>query len=304
MFFSTLPSFLLPLFQLFGPMFEDANAGEPDQQPTDQPAEQHTDQTADEPNPDEPGDNDEEPEDVDDPDLVRGNAARKISDQGQDMRADDLALLSLLAEAPSKAPRIIAMLQDSNPKQAARIAKLVSKNDADLADRLKDADPLVRDALQELSTTVQQLSKKTENEIKSNETRVFKTWRTEKAPFLSPKTEEGKTPLGKRLRDTFQEALDTLFPADAPLTEDMLEDALAVAKRRTGWQESKVKRAVDKQAAEQAQKARAASTPKGGTGIAAGQLPPANPRIAGMFGRKTPEQMKQIQEAKKNGGFK
>ena len=50
MFVSTLPSFLLPLINLFGPMLEDANAGEPELEPTDQPAPQHTDQTADEPN--------------------------------------------------------------------------------------------------------------------------------------------------------------------------------------------------------------------------------------------------------------
>jgi hypothetical protein len=298
-FLHPLLTLLEPILSLFGPMHEEAIGDEPEPG-TDQPDAQHTDQPADEPAPGEPK-GDEPDDEPDDPELVRGNAARKIGEQGSEMRAGDLALISLLAEAPSKAPRIIAMLQEDNPKQAARIAKMFNKNDGDLAERLKDADPVIRETLQGLADQVSKLSNQSENDRRAQEGRIFKSWRTQRAPELDPKSAEGKLPVGKKLREQFQSALDTLFPSDSPLTEDMLEDALAVAKRRSGWQAPKVKAALDKQAVDMAARARAAGAP-GGSPAAADAPPATNPRINSMFGRKPGDEQK-IAAAKKAGGF-
>ena len=306
--FSTLLSPLYPLIQFFGLMFADTGADEPDT-PDQPPAAEHTDLNGqdDTPNPDEPeGDEPDVPDDEEDQSaeaIVRRNAAQKIGAQGQAMRADDLALISLLAEAPTKAPRVIAMLKEENPQQAERLARLFEKGGDDLADKLKNADPIVRETLQGLTTELRALSSKTDAQYAANEKRVYLNWQREKASYLSPKSPEGQTPMGKRLREQFRTALD-LFPSDAPLTEDILEDALVVAKRRSGWQDKTVKQAVDKQAVEQAARARAAGAANGGTGLSKDQAPNADPRIAAMFGRKTPEQLAKIAQYKKQGGFK
>lgn len=240
-------------------------------------------------------------------DKTRRNAARLDSEKEEQLTASMEALVDLLVENPDIAERKLTELREEQPLLAAKLAKMF-KNKANnkLGDLLEGADEAVKKAFGQLAEQVKTLSKKTEVQLAAEEKRVYLAWEKEAHPYLNPKSTEGKTKLGNKLRVEFYKQLDRLTNDEEALDEDTLEDALAVAKRRVGWNDRRVKRAVEKFAVEQAAKGRGTSTPKGGKGAASGgEKPNASPEIASMFNKAgNAEHLKKVAEAKKAGGFK
>lgn len=239
---------------------------------------------------DQTSEEDTDTEETDEAEEVRKNAARKITSFGADLRKTDLALVDLIAETPEKAPDIIKRIQGENPKLAARLSKLYTRRDINqLAEKFKD--PAIAEAFEALSTQVDTLNQRTEQQQIAQDKRVMKQWK------------EGTTELeDASLLAAFKTALDQTFQ-NQPITEDILEDALAIAKRRIGWIDEPTKKAAAKVATQQALKARSGSSPSGGKGIRADAPIQADPVIADKFGSTDPERMKKIAEAKKKAGF-
>lgn len=246
---------------------------------TDEPEDQNSEQ-----------EHPEEDELLSDEEIIRRNAARKISSQGQDLRSTDLELVSLIAESPEKAPDIIARIKGENPKLAQRLQKLyVSRERNNLSEKFKD--PVVAEAFEALSTQVETLTQKTAQQAENDERRTFKNWKRD-----VPELED------KALKATFKTVLDTVFP-DQLITEDVLNDALALAKHRSGWQDEPTRKAADRIAVEQAIRGRQSGPPRGGRGISSEPSYDADPQVADMFGSTDPDRLKKIAEAKKKARF-
>lgn len=253
---------------------------------------------------DESSEEDSLDDDLPDDEKTRRNANRMDSLKDEQLTTTMEAFVDLLVDNPAKAEEKLQKLREEDPIVAARLARMFKnrKNNA-LGDMLDGADDVVREAFKNLSEQVSKLSEKTQAQIDAEDKRVYLAWEKESHPYLNPKSPEGKTKIGQNLRASFYEALDRVTSDDAPIDDQMLEDALAIAKRRVGWNDKKVKRAIDKFAAEQAAKGRTVTTPKGGTGLKGKESPSADPKVAEMFGNVGPERLKKIAEAKAAAGF-
>jgi hypothetical protein len=217
------------------------------------------------------------------------------------------AIVDLLVENPDKADEKLRSLQAEQPALAARLAKMYSnRKNNKLSDLLADADPAVASAFQNLADQVSKIQETTEKQTEAQERRLYLEWEKNHG-YLRPKSEEGKTKLGKKLRDTFYDVIDEVF-SEGVLSEDILEDALAIAKRRVGWKDSRVSKLLKKQAAEQAAKNRGVKVPIGGKGLKTGGKVNADKSLAQEFAndsdpKKLTERMKKVADEKKKAGY-
>jgi len=259
---------------------------------------------------DEESDDEEDDEDEDDSsddlresERTRRNAARLDSDKDEMLTASMEANVQSLIENPEKAEEKLQALQARNPKLAARLLRLYEnrKNNA-LGALLKDADPAVKQAFTSLLSQVEAIKDRTDRQFGDQEKRMYKDWAKDGHPYLVAKTPEGKTPKAQKLRTVLANVIDERFQDDV-LTEDMLEDALAIAKRRVNWKDSSMMKQMKKQAAEQAARGRSIVSAGAGKGIKSGKSATANAEMAERFGDSSPERLKKVAKAKKEAGF-
>jgi len=316
--FGTLLSPLYPLFSALGYFFaaDDDDKGDDEAGKTEDGQKSDEGDSDDEDDGDGEDEGDDEEEDSDEEDdldddlpeaeATRRNAARLDSEKDVQLTASMEALVDLLVENPDIAERKLTELRDEQPVLAARLAKMY-KNKANnkLGDMLEGADDAVKAAFKTMAEKLNSLEQKTEQQRTAEEKRVYLAWEKGVHPYLNPKSREGRTQIGKRLRDEFAAALDRISN-DKPVDEDILEDALAMAKRRVGWNDGKVKRAVDKFALQQAAKGRGTTAGKNGKGGAGGgEAPKADPKMAAAFNKAgDAAHLKKVAEAKKAAGFK
>lgn len=250
------------------------------------PPEETEEQTDDEESQDPAPDADE----LDEAEIVRRNAAQKITRTGKQLRKTDLALVDLIAETPGRAPEIIARIKGENPDLARRLSKLYLKRESS-GIQGKFTDPQVQEAFEALSAQVETLSDRTESQRIAQEKRLFKQWRATASDLDDAD-----------LRKEFRTVLETRF-SESEVTEDLLDDALAIAKRRIGWQDEPVRAAARRIAAEQAARARIPSPPSGGRGVSHEPALAADQDIAAKFGNSDPDRLKKVEEFKRKARF-
>lgn len=236
---------------------------------------------------------------------VRRNAHRLDSEKDEQLTITMEAFVDSLVDNPSTAEAKLAKFRENDPVLAAKLVRMYkNQQNNQLGGLLDKADPAVRDAFQSLSEQVATLTEKTQQQTDSEDKRTYLDWEKEAHPYLSPKSTEGKTKIGGRLREAFYSALDRISPAGQALDNETLEDALVIAKRKVGWNDKKVKRALDKFATEQAARGRSISVSKGGKGVGGKEQVNADPKVAEMFNNTSPERLKKIAEEKSKAGFK
>lgn len=324
MFFS-VGNLLSPLYPLFSflqaLMLEDTdddkpdnsdqksdNSGQADEQDDGGSSDDEDDQddTDDSGEPDD-GESDDDADNLDD-DLdqeeINGREAdtaiSKANERGNKML---MTTVKWMAKHPEDAEEYLEELRKEQPEEAQRLAKMYEgqKNVA-LKDALKEAPDSVRDLLSKLVDDVGSLKQKSHEDIVREERRVYKSWEKEKHPYLNSKDDAAQTKVGKELLKQFREALNRL-PDGEPITEDLLEDALVIAKRRSGWNNSRVSEQVKQQAKEQAQKARSGAAASGKSKASKGESKSTPSRITDAWPGKTEDRQKKVDEIKRKKGF-
>lgn len=261
---------------------------------------------------DEEDEDDEDEEDLDDEDLdddlpadekTRRNAAQLDSEKDLQLTSSMEAYVELLLENPENAEDTLSKLQDKDPKLAGKLAKMyASKSHNQLGKLLEDADDSVKQAFDVLSKQLSDINDKGDQQIEAQEKKTYNSW-LKSNKEVSKKSEEGKTKFGGKLRTTLADVLEDMFD-DTALTEDVLNEALVIAKHRVGWTDKRVKKAVDKFAIAQAAKNRGAGSGSHGSGLKASKAPHADKEIAESFGDDSPERLKKVAKAKKKAGLK
>lgn len=317
--FISVGNLLSPLYPLLsllqGLMFRDTDEDEPDEgdQPSDKGKadelieDDDTDTGDDDPEDDDDDDSDEEDddtdddlqEDIDDQELTARNADTAISRKDAQVVSSLMSLVKTMVKYPDTAEDTIKDLQSEQPELASRLAKMYEseKNDSMKA-ALKDAPEELRSLLSKLVDDVGSIQKKSEQDQIAEDKRVYKEWEKSAHPYLNPKSESSQTKVGKKLRQEFANAINR-FPANEPITEDLLEDALVIAKRRSGWNNSKVSDTAKQQAKEQAQKARSGAAGAGKSKTSGkGEKVSAPSRITGLFPNQSEDRQKKVDEIK------
>ena len=280
---------------------QDSDKGNPDDE---EDSEDEEDDEEQEDEDDEDEDEEDDEDELSSDELTRRNAARLDSKKDLQLTASMEAFVDVLIENPDVAEDKLEALAKKQPELAAKIAKMYkNRQNNKLGEMLEKADDAVKAAFRTLLARVDEIEQKTEEQIEADEKRVYKSWMKEAHPYLNPKSKEGSTPIGKKLRATLYDVLDERF-SEGALSEDTLEDALAIAKRRVKWNDNKVSKAVKKQAIEQAAKGRTIKAASGGKGVTTDKEVNANEEVAEMFGDKSKDRLKKVAAAKKKAGYK
>lgn len=308
---------LYPLLSLIGWLFSDTDDDDPDNGDLDSSDEGQTDELDDDQDDldddeddddfdddEEEGDDDDEDDDLDDDldqeELNGRNADKAISRKDAQVEATLMSMVKTMVKYPDTAEDTIADLQSEQPDLAKRLAKMYEgQKNTSLRAALKDAPEEVRSVLSKLVDDMESIKAKSEKDRTRDERRIFKEWQRVSHPYLDPKSELGKTKLGKTLRKEFARALDRL-PDDQELDLEMLEDALAIAKRRSKWNDSRMSDSAKKQAKEQAQKARSGAVAGGKSKKSDKASTPSPSSITQSFNQTNdPERQKKVEEAKR-----
>lgn len=287
---------------------DEDHSGDEDEDAEDSDDSDDTDDDSDEEDSEDTEDEEESDDDLDDDlpadEKTRRNAARLDSDKDNQLTASLEANVEFMVENPEKAEEKLTALQAKNPKLAAKLARMYeNRKNNRLGDLLKDADPQVKQAFTSLLSQVESIKSRTDRQFADQEKRMYRDWAKEGHPYLVHKSPEGKTPKAVKLQNALADVIDERFQDDV-LTEDMLEDALAIAKRRANWNDSSMSKAMKKQAAEQAARGRSIVSNSGGKGVKSGtKSAHADPSMAERFGDSSPERLKKVAQAKKEAGF-
>lgn len=292
----TLLSPLFPLLNLFAATGDDETdeqdqtlSGDSDEQGDNSDGEKNDDE-----------DDDDLFNDLDDEERTRRNADSLISQKDDQLVSSLTSMVRSMAKHPDAAEEMLNDLREEQPKLAQRLAKMYDEQkDTTLSKALEDAPDSVRGLLSKLVSEVGTLKRETSKDRARDEKRAYKEWESTTHPYLSPKSNEGKTEAGKKLRSEFREALNRL-PENEPVTEDLLEDALVIAKRRSGWDNSRVSDQVKQQAKEQAQKARSGAVGTGkGKKESSTNSGTAPSRVTSLWPNQSDDRQKKVDEVKK-----
>lgn len=299
--FNTVGNLLSPPYPLFS-LFADMDDDEPDNDDLDSDEGQTDEQGGDDEDFDDEDDDDDLDDledDLDQEEINSRNADSIISKKDRQVESSLMSLVRTMAKHPDTAESTIEDLKSEQPELAERLAKMYKEQkNTSMLDALKDAPDGLKDVLAGLVEDIGVIKQKSEQDQIAEERRMYSDWERDTHPYLNPKSEEAKTPKGKQLIKEFRNALNRL-PASEALTTDLLEDSLAIAKRRTGWEESRVSDSEKKQAKEQAQKARSGAIGKGKGKTSKGDDSPEPHGVTKEWHGANPDRQKKVNEIKR-----
>ncbi|MBX4215337.1 hypothetical protein KW797_00080 [Candidatus Parcubacteria bacterium] len=245
-------------------------------------------------------DEDDLDDDLDESDRSGRNADKAISKKDAEEVVPALkSIVKIMVKHPDDAEETLNELREEQPALAKRLARMYeSGKNKELNAALKDAPDGLKDLLSQLVDDMASVKSRSEQDQIKEERRIYKNWENESHQYLDPKSESAQTAVGKKLIKEFRAAINRL-PVGEPVTEDLLEDALAIAERRSGWNNSRVSEQAKKQAKEQADKARSGAIGSGkGKSGKKGDQKQAPSRITSLWPNQTEDRQKKVDEAK------